>query len=483
MSSKQTDDLIDFDTRESNDGDESADGDEEEGEVANETGESEITESTTTDEKRVRMFVEQGVQSSSLLEDGLPDRWAKAGAFVKESEKKDFDAASIRTSVVPEESGSPVPLDDDDSKLSSSSRSSSIKSSGKILSASESSRSFRGEGVLFSRNHLENYDKYQRKGMFRGKKILFGVGALVAVGLTSVVAYVLGGKVVASNKNRMPEDAAIKNGLEAGINEDWWQASNNENLPPDFNPPPQNNGKSPPNLASLAPLSERYSLDMDTPFIWMIPRTFSMQVRDTIRHCFNHKFTRNYNGLNTDSVFSHLLYEVADSFNGHSPPRRARMFTMLREPLIRTVDMWHSHMQAEGNISLKDYLSKHNDNNWMTRFLTNNFDKPLSIESLEIAKTVLREKCIIGLDTHKKESFANFIHYFGWDNINLETQNCVSTVLHAPGYEDDVTYPKEFSPEYDLLTRRNHMDKPLYEYAVELFGQQKMQLFGDINKN
>ena len=422
-----------------------------------------------TSEKRVRMVVEP-----SILEDGMSDRWAKAGTFVKESEKKEFDAASIRNTVVPDEYGTPVPLDDENKQ--------SLTSRKERYGAKEESTRSLHTGVLFSKNDLDEYQKYNRSSKYRKKSILFGIAAFVAVALTSILAFVLGEKVAYSNKDRNVDTSA--NGI--GSTEDWWQAVDEQKLPPDYDGsvtatsiPPAKRGKSPVALLGLAPVFDSYSFESDIPFIWMIPRTYSMQVRDTIGHCFKHKFSKRYEGDITDSVFSHQLYPVANSFNGYSPPKRGRMFAMFREPKIRTVDMWHSHKEEEGDISLEDYLEKHHDNNWMTRYLTNNFDKPLTMESLEMAKTVLREKCIIGLDSKKQESFQNFIHFFGWDNLSLSTQSCVHNVLNLPGYEDDVFYPPEFSHEEALLMQRNHMDEPLYDYIEELFEEQKRTLFKD----
>lgn len=417
--------------------------------------------------KRVRMVVEP-----STLEDGMSARWAKAGSFVKESEKKEFDAASIRNTVVPDDYGTPVPLDDESKQ--------SLTSRKERHGASEDSTYSLHSGVLFNKSDLDDYEKYNRTSKYRKKSIIFGIGAFIAVALTTILAFVLGEKVAYSNQNKAVDTSS--NGL--GSNEEWWQAVDGQNLPPDYDKsatvtsvPPAYRGKSPVALNGLAPVFDPYSFETDTPFVWMIPRTYSMQVRDTIGYCFEHNFSRRYEGEVTDLVFSHQVYPVANSFNGYSPPRRGRMFAMFREPKIRTVDMWHSHREEEGDISLEEYLEKHHDNNWMTRYLTNNFDKPLTKESLELAKTVLREKCIVGLDSKKTESFHNFVHFFGWDNLNLLTQSCVNTVLNLPGYEDDVYYPEDDSPEGVLLLARNHMDEPLYDFIEELYEEQKKTIF------
>jgi len=348
------------------------------------------------------------------------------------------------------------------------------------------------EGVLFSKSDLANFDAYDHAN--RKKSTLFGVAALVAVGLTSIVAWKLGTKAVSSNKSASsatkndrsandPSSSAQKSG-------DWWGNSadssylDGEIESTSFDSgfaPPANAGDSPVELAFLAPLSEPYLFESDVPFLWMVPQTASLQVRDTIGRCLKHQFSRRYKGEETDSIFSHLLYKVADSFNGSRPPKRGRMFTMLRDPLLRTVDMWYTHKKEEGDIDLETYLKNHFDNNWMTRFLINDFSSPLTQDHLELAKTVLKEKCIIGLDDAKDESFQRFNYYFQWDTLSFDTQRCIDGVLNSPGYEHDVQYPKEYSYEYELLVMRNHMDAYLYRYAVDLFDEQRKTYFKELN--
>ena len=446
--------------------------------------------SGSPDRDRVRMVVDP----ASGMEEGLPSRWVKSGSFVEASEKKDFDAKAIRKNVVPDDVGSNVGLDDDESRHSVSSR--SLRKGESQRGSKNPDHSGEAEGVLFSKNDLENYDKYHRTTS-RTKKTFVGAASLSAVGLTSGTAYVLGGKVMSANNQRTPDQSGFTDLNQKGETKEkdsWWSKPNNEDVPFVFEEGdakdgeleyeeapsmPAQNGGSPRELSSLAPLSEEYDYNIDRPFLWMIPRTFGLQVRDAIGFCYKHKFSRQYKGEETDSVFSHLLYKVANSFNLNEPTRRGRMFAMFREPMIRTVDMWHSHRNDpdpdhpnQKNITLLEYLETHNENNWMVRFLANDFEGSITEENLETAKTVLREKCIVGLDTQKEESLQRFISYFKWDTLNLETQHCLNTVMNAPGYEDEVQYPAEGSAEYELLMKRNAADELLYDYIQELYQQQ-----------
>jgi len=319
------------------------------------------------------------------------------------------------------------------------------------------------EGVLFSKNDLENFDKYHRSSSTSRKGLIFGIAALVAIGMTSSVAFILGNKV--RGDTNTAQTIAVSTALDNMSPDDILPANTGTLLA----------------LTSLAPLSEPFDYKQDVPFLWYIPAAANDQIRDTMRICLNYRFSKTYEGYETDAVFNFQFFPVLESFEGKSPPRRSRMFTMFREPMIRTVDMWYMHKAEEGDIPLEEWLEGHFDNNWMTRFLSRNFEYPLTTEDLEAAKDVIAERCIVGLDKFKEDSFKRFVSYFKWDTLNLDTQRCVNSVLNDSRYEDNVKYPEEFSHDYELLMNRNHMDIQLYEFAEKTYTRQKREYFPRLN--
>jgi hypothetical protein len=115
----------------------------------------------------------------------------------------------------------------------------------------------------------------------------------------------------------------------------------------------------------------------------------------------------------------------------------------------------------------------------MTRFLTNELTKgELTENDLNIAKEVLRKKCLIGLLEEKGETFERIQKYFGWRPRDEEDQNCLEKKL-------EWTWPMKHhhsKVEHDtrvwrLIAAANKYDMQLYDYAKELFGLQGRELF------
>jgi hypothetical protein len=124
------------------------------------------------------------------------------------------------------------------------------------------------------------------------------------------------------------------------------------------------------------------------------------------------------------------------------------------------------------------YEAGYAENNWMTRFLTNELTKgELTEEDLNIAKEVLRQKCLIGLLEVKGETFDRFQKYFGWRPKNGSEEECLAKKLEWAWPMKHRHPPVEKgSNAYELIRAQNMFDLQLYEYATELFKQQE-QLF------
>ena len=114
----------------------------------------------------------------------------------------------------------------------------------------------------------------------------------------------------------------------------------------------------------------------------------------------------------------------------------------------------------------------------MTRFLTNELTKPeLSEDDLNIAKEILRKKCLIGLLEEKGETMERIQRYFGWRPQTEADLDCLSRKV-------DLNWPmkhkhpsiEEGSRAWRLITAQNKLDLELYNFAKFLFTKQGERL-------
>lgn len=185
-----------------------------------------------------------------------------------------------------------------------------------------------------------------------------------------------------------------------------------------------------------------------------------------------------------DAVVGTLLHEVATIF---PPENKGRMFTLFRHPVERAVSLFHflqdtRWRQSEtfdkdmAALTIEEYYTGGlAESNWMTRFLVNELTKgELTAEDLNRAKEVLRRKVLVGLLNEKGETFARFERYFGWQLKSDSERECHEKTLQwawpLKHVHDDV---EEGSTLWDLIAARNIYDMELYEYAVQLFREQK----------
>ncbi|KAL7466681.1 hypothetical protein ACHAXS_006975 [Conticribra weissflogii] len=118
------------------------------------------------------------------------------------------------------------------------------------------------------------------------------------------------------------------------------------------------------------------------------------------------------------------------------------------------------------------------ENNWMTRFLTNELTKgELTDEDLSVAKEVLKKKCLIGLLEEKGETFERIEKYFGWKPKNSSEQECLEKKLEwAWPMKHRHFNIEEGTDAWYLIANQNKLDLQLYQYAKELF-QKQAELF------
>jgi len=125
-------------------------------------------------------------------------------------------------------------------------------------------------------------------------------------------------------------------------------------------------------------------------------------------------------------------------------------------------------------MTLEEYAnSVYIENNWLTRFLLNENGK-LSPDHLEIAKEILRRKCLIGLAEEPLESIERFTKYFHWYDEETHNSLCQENIIEEVkrSYQDH-TPPEEGGEVWNLLMTHNQYDIDLYQYARELFDEQR----------
>jgi hypothetical protein len=116
----------------------------------------------------------------------------------------------------------------------------------------------------------------------------------------------------------------------------------------------------------------------------------------------------------------------------------------------------------------------------MTRFLTNKRQERIGPNHLQLAKEILRKKCIVGVHDEIEESMQLFEDYFGWTAMNEKSNEICHNEIITKEHERGVDIfskvghliDKE-SDEYKILLDYNRYDVELYWYAVELFKEQK----------
>lgn len=279
----------------------------------------------------------------------------------------------------------------------------------------------------------------------------------------------------------------------------------------------------PPVFLNLADIDEPPSnKDQNLPFFWHIPRSGGTTMNNILAGCMKLTLASSYgredkdkklktldfgfakyvnvalsshdgierakklnlasSGL-ADVVISSHVYEASFIF---SPTHHGRLFTIMRHPIERAVSLFH-HTQdlhwRRGNVAtLKDITMEEyfkggmGENNWMTRFLSNQRTKELSAEDLVVAKEVLRRKCLVGLLSDKGESMTRFLKYFGWEHLvnkgQKETECLEKELDYAWPMKHRHDPVEEGTDLWNLITKFNIYDLQLYEYAKLLFKEQ-----------
>ena len=218
------------------------------------------------------------------------------------------------------------------------------------------------------------------------------------------------------------------------------------------------------------------------------------------------------------SMGSFLLEDGTTSTEESKPMFKGVLFAMFRHPIDRAISSFYSkqevhdvHFDPSLQIySLTDWAnSPQYINDYMVRSLVGKLNErspqnqpPLHRNDLDIAKEILRRKCLIGLMDEKTESLKRFEKFFGWspearrDSLSIfgeeeaeraqadkwrkeivKDEECKDRLLHY-NWEKKHKHPlpEENDVPYQLLESKNRYDMELYVYARQLFEEQHLQL-------
>mmetsp|Transcript_8235 Transcript_8235/g.12657 ORF Transcript_8235/g.12657 Transcript_8235/m.12657 type:complete len:394 (+) Transcript_8235:208-1389(+) len=187
-------------------------------------------------------------------------------------------------------------------------------------------------------------------------------------------------------------------------------------------------------------------------------------------------------------VFTSWLEDASESL--FDSVNKGRVFTLMRHPVDRAVSEFYYLQDADWEptydpkskgMTIEEYVEHgHIERNWMVSGLVKNFQGEILQADLEEAKQLLREKVLIGLLSNMEESIYRFDRYFGFHNIE-RNKECFDNIIHDKGSKTNRHEHPKLEPgssEWKLLAKVNTFDVQLYEYAVELFEEQK-SLFND----
>jgi hypothetical protein len=126
-------------------------------------------------------------------------------------------------------------------------------------------------------------------------------------------------------------------------------------------------------------------------------------------------------------------------------------------------------------MTLMDYIkSDYVEGNWMVRFLVGKPTGLVDEHDLDEAKSILRQKCWIGLQTRMSESVDRFGTIFGW-NQHPKWSSCLKEFQggrkrsNSNAQRHVINRDQE---EWVLLSQINALDMELFALAHRLFHEQ-----------
>lgn len=196
-------------------------------------------------------------------------------------------------------------------------------------------------------------------------------------------------------------------------------------------------------------------------------------------------------GLITSSIADIIITHMfIDSLTLFDESHRGRPFTMMRDPIERSISMYN-HLQSinDPNISgmnLQSYArSQYVENNWMVRTLTGRLKGELTSNDLEIAKDILKRKFIVGLFDKMGDSLERFESYFGVsyakEKDDEKMKTCRDEILKQWQSKGSSKLKQaEKKNTIRSLEWQNKLDIELYAFSKELYLKQGDSIIGSI---
>mmetsp|Transcript_4577 Transcript_4577/g.12946 ORF Transcript_4577/g.12946 Transcript_4577/m.12946 type:complete len:356 (-) Transcript_4577:1013-2080(-) len=177
---------------------------------------------------------------------------------------------------------------------------------------------------------------------------------------------------------------------------------------------------------------------------------------------------------------SHTLYNRS---------QKGQLVCMLRDPIERELANYQHLVQTnsyllQGITSLRQYVEEFGmAEDYMTRILSGHEHgtNPATPQMLQIAKDVLRAKCLVGLHEQLPASINRVVKYLDLESIvdaPPSARPCIDDVAKRERNLDyDLPSVKKGDGVYEALARRNSLDLELYNYALGVFSEQGYTLF------
>ena len=182
-----------------------------------------------------------------------------------------------------------------------------------------------------------------------------------------------------------------------------------------------------------------------------------------------------------DFIAAHLFDET----------NRGRVFAMFRHPVQRLESLfyylqtanWESTFHPEWkDLSLSDWAkTAKGEKNWIVHTLVNKSVRSLTLDDLELAKHIVREKILVGLESKFVESIHRFNVYAGIDDSSKERQACIANLAGEPTQGDKKAERARNADPHPQIEKgskiwnvlaQDSLDVLLYEYIEALYEQQ-----------
>jgi len=189
-----------------------------------------------------------------------------------------------------------------------------------------------------------------------------------------------------------------------------------------------------------------------------------------------------------DVIVSNYVHLIASELFDTS--QKGRLFTALKHPVDRCISEYYyilsnnpstfEELEAK-TMNLEEFVSsRFSDKDWMTRFLIGKRSGELVQADLQLAKEILRKRCLIGLHDQIEVSINLFENYFGWtvegesaDAFDRRKRQVISNEKSiAREVFEKIGKVQQGDVVYEKIVNLNKFDMELYWYAHDLFEKQ-----------